>query len=211
MSEEIRPRYYRKNLASDGLVYIGGIEVGMSIKNISVTGLLAELDDTSAISSIEDVFHAIEESPRVDFYLPKMRIMGEAEVARAELVEGHIQIAMEFCHIDHDVDNNLYKRKAYRKQLVAPGVIVFNNKKYSFTTRNVSVTGLLIHIPEKIEVADGAVTIFDFKHLNLRGQIKVVWSEIAEDGSTYMGLEYMHMEKTDIKGVPAFQWHTLKA
>lgn len=197
-------RYYRKNLSSQGLIYIAGEEVEMSVRNLSITGLLAELSNNSLIRTIEDLFEAIKLSTKVDLYLPEMRMMGEAEVARAELIEGHIYLALEFCHISHDVDNTLYKRKAYRKELVAPGLIVFNKKKYAFTTRNVSVTGLMAYLTEKIEVAEGTVTIFDFKHLNLRGEIKVVWTEAAEDGGTYMGLEYMHMEKTDIKGIPRF-------
>lgn len=201
---ETRQRYYRKNLTSQGLIYIAGAEIEISVRNLSITGLLAELSNNCAIHCIEELFEAIKVSTKVDLYLPEMRLMGEAEVVRADLIDGQIYLALEFCQISHDVDNMLYKRNAYRKEIVAPGLIVFNNKKYSFTTRNVSVTGLMIHLVEKIEVADETVTIFDFKHLNLRGEIKVVWSEAAEDGGTYMGLEYMHMEKTDIKGIPEF-------
>jgi hypothetical protein len=204
MSDDSRPRYYRKNLTSHGLVYLGGEEVEVSVKNLSVTGLLAELSDKSPIKTVEDLFEAIQHSTRIDFYLPEMRIMGEAEIARADIVNGHVRLALEFCHISHDVDNALYKRKAYRKELIAPGLIVFNKNKYAFTTRNVSVTGLMIHLAEKVEVANDTITIFDFKHLSLRGQIRVVWTETAEDGGTYMGLEYMHMEKTNIKGIPRF-------
>lgn len=198
-------RYYRKNLTSQGLIYIAGEEVEMSVRNLSVTGLLAELSNHSPLHSIADIFEAIKTSTKVDFYLPEMRLMGEAEVARADLIENHIYLALEFCRIFHDVDNTLYKRRSYRKEMVAPGLIVFNHKKYSFITRNVSVTGLMIYLAEKIEVADETVTLFDFKRLNLRGEIKVVWTETAEDGGTYMGLEYVHMEKTDVKGIPRFE------
>ncbi len=197
-------RYYRKKLTSHGLIYIADQEVEMQVKNLSVTGLLAELSADSTIHSMEDLFTAIKDSAKVDIYLPEMRLMGEANVVRADLIDGHIYLALEFCHLEHDVDNNLYKRHAYRKELVAPGIIVFEHQKYSFTTQNVSVKGLMIHLAEKIAVPDGTVTIFDFKRLNLRGEIKVIWSEPAEDGGTYMGLEYVHMAKTDIHGIPSF-------
>jgi hypothetical protein len=203
MSED--KRYYRKKLTSQGLIYIAGEEIEMSVRNLSITGLLAELSSNPAINSIADIFAAIKVTTKVDIYLPEMRLMGEAEVVRADLIDGHIYLALEFCQLSHDVDNTLYTRDAYRKEMIAPGLIVFNREKYPFTTRNVSVTGLMIHLEEKIEVADGTITIFDFKRLNLRGEIKVVWSESAEDGGTYMGLEYVHMEKTDIKGIPAFE------
>lgn len=198
-------RYYRKKLTSHGLIYIAGEEIDIAVKNLSITGLLAELSNEVRVQTIEDIFEAISISIKVDLYLPEMRLMGEAEVVRADLIGDHIHLALVFTHITHDVDNVLYKRKNYRKDLVSPGQIVFEQKKYAFTTRNVSVTGLLIHLDEKIEVEEGAVTIFDFKHLNLRGHIKVVWVEDCKDGGTYMGLEYVDMEKTEIKGIPRFE------
>jgi hypothetical protein len=197
-------RQYRKKLTSHGLIYIAGEEVEMSVVNLSITGLLAELTHSTAIHSIEDLFSALKSSTKVDIYLPEMRLMGEADVVRADLIDGHIYIALEFCHLSHDVDNVLYKRKAYRKEIISPGQIVFNGKKYPFTARNVSVTGLMIHLSDRLEIPDGIETIFDFKRLNLRGKIKVIWSAPDEDGGTYMGLEYVQMEKTDIKGIPCF-------
>jgi hypothetical protein len=203
MSE--KKRYYRKKLTSHGFIFIAGEEIEVSVRNLSVTGLLAELSRNSAIRSIQDLFDAIKASTEVDIYLPEMHLAGEAEVVRADLIDGQIYVALEFTHITYDVDDLLYKRKNYRKEMVAPGQIVFDGEKYDFTTRNVSVTGLLIHLDERIAVKEGTVTIFDFKRLNLRGHIKVVWVEEAEEGGTYMGLEYVQMEKTDIKGIPSFE------
>ncbi len=198
-------RYYRKNLTSFGFIYIAGEEVDISVRNLSVTGLLAEVEHSHSLYSIKDVFEAIKASTKIDIWLPEMRLVGESEVVRADLIDGKIYLALEFLHISHDVDNVLYKRKNYRKEMIAPGLIVFNGQKHSFTTRNVSVTGLLVHFTEKIEVAEGLVTIFDFKQLALRGKIKVIWSEPAEDGGTLMGLEYVQMEKSDVKGIPSFE------
>ena len=204
MSDLDAKRYYRKKLTSHGLIYIAGEEVEMLVRNLSITGLLAELSSASSIHSIEDLFKAFNESTKVDIYLPEMRLIGEADIVRADLIEGQIYLALEFLHFSHDVDNTLYKRKVYRKQIVSSGLIVFNQKKYTFITRNVSVAGLMIHLSEKLTIADDTVTIFDFKCLNLRGEIKVIWSEPAENGGTDMGLEYVHMEKTEIKGIPRF-------
>lgn len=198
-------RYYRKNLTSQGIIYLGGEELDISVRNLSITGLLAELGENKSIRSIKDLFDAIGSSPKIDIYLPEMHLMGDSEVVRADLVDGVIYLALEFRNISYDVDDVLYKRVAYRKNMVAPGLIVLNGKKHSFTTRNVSVYGLMIHLTERIEVDLGTVTIFDFKRLDLRGEIKVAWIEDAEDGGTYMGLEYVHMGKTDIKGIPKFK------
>ena len=203
MSEQNRP--YRTNLTSYGLVYMGGEEIEISVRNLSITGLLAELDDNIGIHDIKDLFKSVKLSPTIDLYLPDMHLAGEAEIVRADMIDGCIYLALEFRNVSYDVDNVLYKRKAYRKNMTAPGQIIFDGNKYDFNTKNVSVDGLMIHIEEKIEVEEGVVTIFDFKRLQLRGEIKVVWVDYTEDGGTLLGLQYMHMEKEDITGIPRFE------
>jgi len=184
---------------------MGGEEIEISVRNLSITGLLAELDDNIGIHDIKDLFKSVKLSPTIDLYLPDMHLAGEAEIVRADMIDGCIYLALEFRNVSYDVDNVLYKRKAYRKNMTAPGQIIFDGNKYDFNTKNVSVDGLMIHIEEKIEVEEGVVTIFDFKRLQLRGEIKVVWVDYTEDGGTLLGLQYMHMEKEDITGIPRFE------
>jgi hypothetical protein len=50
------------------------------------------------------------------------------------------------------------------------------------------------------------VTVFEFKRLELEGEAKVVWVESIPEGGTLMGLQYVHMEKSEIKGIPEFAW-----
>ena len=202
MSEQKRP--YRTNLTSHGLIYMGGEELEISVRNLSITGLLGELDDNINIHDIKDVFKSVKLSPTIDLYLPEMKLAGEAEIVRADMIDGRIYLALEFRNVSYDVDNVLYKRKAYRKNMTAPGQIVFDGNKYDFYTKNVSVDGLMIHLKESIEVKEGTVTIFDFKRLQLRGEIKVAWVDYTEDGGTLLGLQYVHMEKQDVIGIPRF-------
>ena len=199
-----KKRSYRKKLASYGLIYLGGEELEISVKNLSITGLLAELKCNDAIKSIKDVFQSIEVSRTVDIYLPEMRLAGEAELTRADLKSELIFLALEFRNLSYEISDMLYKRKAYRKSISAPGQIVFNNQKYDFFTKNVSVDGMTIIMKDTIEVEEGTVTIFDFKRLKLRGQIKVVWIEHGEDGSTFIGLQYLGLENEEIAGIPRF-------
>jgi hypothetical protein len=202
MLEKKRP--YRTSLTSYGLIYMGGEELELSVRNLSITGLLAELDDNIGIRDIKDVFKSVKLSPIVDIYLPEMLLAGDAEVVRADMIDGCIYLALEFRNVSYDIDNVLYKRKVYRKNMTAPGQIIFHGIKYDFYTKNVSVDGLMIHLKENIEVKEGTVTIFDFKRLQLRGEIKVSWLDHTEDGGTLLGLEYMHMEKKNIIGIPRF-------
>lgn len=199
-SPNIENRAYRKNLTGTGLIYLGFVEHEIRLLNISLTGLLAEL---KLDADLKDMFEALQVSPVIDIYLPKMRLAGEAEVVRVDTTESGFNLGIEFRHLAYDIDNLLYNRKAYRKNLTAPGHIVFNGFDYAFNTENVSIDGLMIRIPGRIEVEAGTVTHFDFKHLELQGEVQVIWVE-HDEVSTLLGLQYLHMERGEIKGVPQF-------
>jgi len=198
-------RAYRKNLTSHGLLYMGYEEHEIWVVNLSLSGLLAVLKVKPQINDIKDIFSALQVSPIVDFYLPEIRLAGEAEVARAEATEDGFQIAIEFRNLSYDTDNLLYSRRAYRKNMTAPGHIIFNDTDYAFNTENVSVDGLMIRMLGRIDVAEGTVTGFEYHHLGLSGEATVIWSE-HDDISTLMGLQYLHMERDSIKGIPNFHY-----
>ena len=82
-------------------------------------------------------------------------------------------------------------------------MIILNGENYHFNTVNVSVDGLMIRLAEQIEVEEGAIATFDFKRLDLLGEVKVIWVEHDETG-TLMGLQYNYLEKTSINGIPRF-------
>lgn len=197
-------RDYRQNHASQGLVFLGGKELEIKIKNISMTGLSAELVENEHIYNIKNIFTAIKLSPIIDIYLPEMNLEGEVEVVRVDIDKGDIFLALEFKNISYHTDNTLYKRKAYRKNMATPGQIVFNGKKYDFITKNISLSGVVIHLQANLDVPQGRKTIFDFKHLKLRGVIQVVWVNHLADKTTLMGLHYERLQKNSIVGVPNF-------
>ena len=170
------------------------------MRNLIISDFSHGLISSKTVRSID----LIKGSPVIDIYLPEMGLAGEAEVVRADMGDGHIHLALEFRNLSYDVGNLLYKRKAYRKNMATSGQIVFNGKKYHFLTRNVSVDGLMILLQETIDVEEGTITIFDFKKLQLRGKIKVIWVDHGMDASTLIGLQYVHMEKEQIKGIPRF-------
>ncbi len=197
-------RPYRKNLMSHGLIYMGGEEQEITIKDLSLTGVLAELKCDQASRDVKDIFIKLSASTTIDLYLPEMRLAGEAEVVRVDMINDHILLALEFKNVVYDVDNQLYKRKAYRKSMAAPGKILLNGEYRDFKTVNVSVDGLMISLAESIDVEVGQVTVFEFEQLELDGEIKVMWVERTADGGTLLGLQYVHMGKTTIKGIPRF-------
>ena len=142
-------------------------------------------------------------STMIDLYLPEMRLAGEAEVVRVDMFDDHILLGLEFKSVVYDADNQLYKRKVYRKNMTAPGKILLHGVYHEFTAVNVSVDGLMISVAEFITVEAGEITVFEFEQLELEGEVKVMWVEHTSDG-TLLGLAYVHMERTVIKGIPCF-------
>ncbi|MCK9395464.1 MAG: PilZ domain-containing protein [Methylobacter sp.] len=197
-------RSYRKKLMSRGLIYMGGEEREITIKDLSLTGVLAELRGDQISNDAKDIFNMLSESTVIDLYLPEMRLAGEAEVVRVDMLADHILLAVEFKNVSYDVDNQLYKRKVYRKNMAAPGKILLNGEYREFTTVNVSVDGLMINLAEPIAVEPGEITMFEFERLGLEGEIKVIWVERTADAGILIGLQYVNMEKTAIKGIPRF-------
>ena len=195
---------YRKKLSSVGFLFMRGIEHEIIIRNLSISGLLVELEVNSDLINIHDVFDEINHSTVVDLFIPEMRLAGEADIVRVDKVENVIYMGLEFKNINFDVDQLLYKRKVYRKNMTAPGQIVFAGQPYQFKTRNVSVDGLMIHIEDSVTVEVGTVATFEFPKLSLQGEAKVIWVEYNQNDGVLMGLKYMHMGKNEIKGIPAF-------
>lgn len=194
----------RKALASKGMIYMGGEEQEITVVNISIIGVLAELSVTQKEIDVKDIFNIFLTTTIIDLYLPDMRLAGEAEVVRVDVNDDRIFLALVFKNVAFDIDQNLNKRKAYRKSMPEPGTIELLGSNLDFTTVNVSAEGLMIRLAGAIEVADGTVTNFEFKKLDLNGKVQVVWSDITTNKETLMGLRYLNINAESIKGIPRF-------
>jgi hypothetical protein len=203
-SKNDRPR--RTNLASYGYIYLGEEEHKIIIKNISINGVLVQLNSDRKDIDIKYIFNQLLVSTILDLYLPEMRLAGEVEVVRADMEDGVILLALEYKNIAFDIDQHLNRRKAYRKYMTDLGKILFNGEWYVFTTVNVSVKGLMIYLSQEISVEVGTITLFEFKQLELEGHIQVIWIDHIADSTdrTLIGLQYVQLEKSDINGLPSF-------
>ena len=197
-----RPR--RTNLVSEGFIYMGEEEHKITVKNLSISGVLAQLNTDREDIDIKYVFNQLLVSTVIDLYLPEMRLVGDVEVVRGDMEEGHILLALEFKNIAFDIDKDLNKRKVYRKNMPDSGKILLNGQYYNFTSVNVSVDGLMICLPEAIAVEVGTITRFEFKRLELEGEIKMIWGDLISDGRTLIGLQYVHLDKNALKKIPRF-------
>lgn len=197
-------RSCRKKLMSYGLIYMGEAEHEIKVIDISITGVLAELYNNKKDIDVKDIFNMLLTTTIIDLYLPEMRLAGEAEVVRVDVNNDHLLLALEFKNIAYDIDQNLNKRKAYRKNMPDPGQILLNSEYHQFNTVNVSVEGLMIRLNKTISVEEGTIASFEFNRLELKGNVEVIWTDLTTDGETLMGLRYVNINAENIKGIPRF-------
>ncbi|MDD5272031.1 MAG: PilZ domain-containing protein [Methylovulum sp.] len=186
-------RPYRKAITSHGWIFLGGEAREITIKNISITGALAQLDGSKGERTLQNLLV----SKAIDFYLPQLQLSGEAKVVRVDTAEDdHIILGLEFQNIAHTANEPVFKRKSYRKDMVIPGHILLNAYRHDFMTVNMSLDGLMIRVPEQLTVEKDAIIPFEFADANLKGFVKVVWVRQGEHNDTLIGLQYVKSKQT---------------
>jgi len=198
---------YHKNASFLGLIFVGGEEYGMHVRNLSISGMLVEIDISAESVDEQGVLASLKEANLIDFYIEQLKLQGEAKITRVEIDGQHILIGLEFKQIAYDTESFLNQRYAYRKMTHSLGHILIAKKVYEFSAQNVSVEGLMARIPQHVVVSDGTLVKFKFNDLCLHGEVSVVWSEYDEQNGTLLGLKYEHMKKTELKDIPQFYHH----
>lgn len=199
-------RPYRKKLIMHGLIYLAGVEQAITIKNISISGILVQFNSKAGGNDIKQFFKTLSHSSIIDLFISEMRMVGEAQVTRVDLQSDHILIALKFRHITYDVNDALYKRKAYRKNLPGSGQILIYGKYLKFNAVNVSIQGIMIRLNQVFYVAPGVITVFKYSRLDIAGEAEVIWVEHLKVRGILMGLQYINIEKSSVKGIPEFAW-----
>lgn len=196
-------RAYRKELTSAGLIYFGGVEHPIRVLNISLSGVLLALKCDATVHNINDIFATLQLSTSVDIYLPDVHLAGQASMVRVELVEGGFQLGIEFRELTFDIDTLMFNRRAYRKPVVAHGLLNVEGRNYDFLTENASIDGLKIKLAGYVEVEPAQTYLFECAMLGLQGQSEVVWVSYSTR-STFIGLQFKQLTQDDFKGIPRF-------
>lgn len=190
-------RYYRKNLSSQGLLYLSGEELDMEIKNISVTGMLIKIKNPPEGRTLDELFENISQQPVLDVFIAKMALACEVTVVRADIDETEISLAVEFRKVSARPDNALYKRQFYRKNMEGSGFIVLNGKIYPVESINASKGGLMVQVIEPVEAKPGRMVVFRYDGLEFNGDVYVVWVSSQSDGSAILGLQFVDDEESE--------------
>jgi hypothetical protein len=182
---------------------MGEEEHNVSVKNISINGLLVQINSDRKYIDIKYIFNQLLVSTIIDIYLPEMRLAGEVQIVRADMEGNHILLALEFRNMAFEIEEILNRRKAYRKNMNYVGKILLKGLYIEFTTVNVSLEGLMIQILESVVVEEDTITHFEFKQLELEGKVEVIWVDAGSKEETLIGLKYIHLEKNTLK-LPRF-------
>ncbi|MDD2723734.1 MAG: PilZ domain-containing protein [Methylovulum sp.] len=194
-------RAYRKKINTQGWMFLGGEVQKITAKNISVTGVLVQLENKNMAYAGKRILQNLAAAKSIDFLFPKLRLSGEAKVVRVESASNdQIMLAMQFNHLANNIDRPVFKRKSYRKEIAVPGRILLNGDYHKFVSVNMSSGGFMLCLPETISIDNNHVTHFEFEGLKLKGFAKIIWIANPEDTQTLMGLQYVKPHKTKDNG-----------
>jgi hypothetical protein len=181
---------YQKPINSRGWVYLDGEMREITVKSISIVGALAQLHlDDSNFSSKRTLQH-LSSIKSIDFFLPHLQLSGAAKIMNVDSSQEEILLTLEFENLAYTVDEPVFKRKSYRKEIAIPGKITVKDKAHPFVTVNISMDGLMIRVPEVLPIEKDWFMPFEFTNSDLKGFVKVVWAQTKGENETLVGLQY---------------------
>lgn len=187
-----KKRAYRKSITAKGSIALNGLKHTITIKNISLSGVLAEIQNNTNINDLQTV---LTKSTSLDIQIPDLQLNGQAEIIRIENKENQISLGLKFKQLKFDSGNVQQKRRSHRKILTVPGEILLHGHYHGFVSVNVSQDGMMIHLPRPCDVMPGFVTKFRFKKLDIEGEFKIIWTKKGAKTSTWIGGKCLNMHK----------------
>ncbi len=180
----IQKRPYRKNISSLGSIAVGDVVQAVTLKNISLTGVLVQLKNNT---DDRDLLSVLANAAALDIQIPDLKIKGQAEVIRVENKKNQISLGLRFKKLLLDSDTAQQKRKFFRKKLTLPGEILIHGHYYGFVSVNVSQKGMLIHLAKAVQIAPGDVSKFRFRQWGVEGKFKIIWIRSVPKVCTWIG------------------------
>lgn len=86
------------------------------------------------------------------------------------------------------------KRKKPRKSTRSAGAILLDGRQIPFTTRDISITGALIHVEEIIKLEKGQIMEVLWTDMDVSAQATVRWAKPGDKGGTLIGVHWEQVE-----------------
>jgi hypothetical protein len=90
------------------------------------------------------------------------------------------------------------QRTHYRKNLRVVGKVFVQGDGWSFSTRNLSITGLSAHFPSDPGLPEDKPVYLSLPDLQLEGYAYPIWNRADDhEGGVYVGFEFDRLRGTD--------------
>ncbi len=89
------------------------------------------------------------------------------------------------------------ERQHYRKNLQCCGHMVLEGKMLDFTTKDVSIGGMKIHVDVEREWQQQDLVEVFLDELQTQGHASIVWAKPDVDGGSLIGMRFTDLSSTD--------------
>lgn len=103
-------RPYRESVKLPGFLRLINQEFPITVKNISITGVLVELQSKKDSEEyLKDIFSALHVSTLVDFFIPALQMAVEAQLVRADIDSENLLLGLEFNEVHHHAKGFIFR------------------------------------------------------------------------------------------------------
>lgn len=187
---------FRKNLISNGSIFLGGEKLDFKGYDISVRGMQIEVTPGVLVHSVSDVAQIIESNNIAEIFVEELGLTGDVELVWVRDEDGKIIMGLEFRDVMHNAGKMWRKRRSYRKKLQKFGSLFIQDHEIDFECLDFSVEGMRLRIvePENIKIQAGSDAKVISDKLNLEAIAKVIWvNRNEDDDAIYLGLRYLEL------------------
>jgi len=187
---------YRKSFTSPGQLYVAGETLSIISYDVSVKGVLIEMNAGSLLSSTTDIEELIKESLIAEIFVKDLMLSGVAQIVWTKATNGKLMVGLEFVDVQYNADKLWRKRKYYRKKQDISGILINNDIRCDITTVDMSVDGFMVKLTGNAgQLEKGIIVKLILAALNLKAVAKIIWIRKDVDNSEIlMGLRYLEVD-----------------
>jgi c-di-GMP-binding flagellar brake protein YcgR len=187
---------YRKSFTSPGQLYVAGETLSIISYDVSVKGVLIEMNAGSLLSSTTDIEELIKESLIAEIFVKDLMLSGVAQIVWTKATNGKLMVGLEFVDVQYNADKLWRKRKYYRKKQDVSGILINNDIRCDITTVDMSVDGFMVKLTGNAgQLEKGIIVKLILAALNLKAVAKIIWIRKDLDNSEIlMGLRYLEVD-----------------
>lgn len=180
---------YRKNLNAVGELQVGGEILQFNCYDVSVKGLMIEVQPGQLLTTVEDFEALLTEEDTGEVFVKELNLTGEVKIVWVRQERTHIKMGLEFENVVHHASKLWLKRRGYRKTDPFTADLFIGKDHVQVEGINRSVRGLCVRLrlPHP-DVKLNAPVKLTIKELDFAAVGKVVWL-VDDEETTNLGLQ----------------------